>query len=122
MARSSLRRFDVQAKWSLVFSVLAALICLALAALLVRNWHSGLHQITFRNPLFKIIVVGIAGLSMLLAVFGTALGFNSAGQRRNEKQRLSWIGFFLGSGMFTLAVVLFAAFWLLKFQMRSAGG
>ncbi len=122
MARSSLRRFDVQAKWSLVFSVLAALICLALAVLLVRNWHSGLNQIVFRESLFKIMVAGSAGLSMLLAVFGTALGFNSAGQRRNDKQRLSWIGFFLGSGVFTLAVVLFAAFWLLKFQLQARGG
>jgi hypothetical protein len=105
-----------------VFSVLAALACLVLAVLLVRNWHSGLNQVVFRKPVFKIVVVGCAGLSMLLAVFGTALGFNSAGQRRNNRQRLSWTGFFLGSGVFTLAVVLFAAFWFLKFQLKAQGG
>ena len=122
MARSSLRRFDVQAKWSAGLSLLAALSCLALVGLLARNWESDIHQIVFGNPLFKIAVVGSAGLTMLLAVFGTALGYNSAGQRRNDKQRLSWTGFFLGSGVFTLAVILFAAFYLLRFQQVETGG
>ncbi len=122
MAKSSMRRFDVQAKWSLLFSLAAAVGCLALFTLLARNWQGNLHQFVFRNPLFKAMVLGSAGLTMLLAVFGTALGFNSAGQRRNEKQRLSWAGFFLGSGVFTVAVILFAAFWVLKFQIRQAGG
>ena len=121
MARSSIRRFDVQAKWSLAFSLVSVLSCLALVFLLFRNWTPETHQITFRNPLFKVVCVGFSGVTMILAVFGLALGFNSAGQRRNEKQRLSWTGFFVGAGVLAVACILFLAFYLLRAELPSAG-
>jgi hypothetical protein len=97
-----------------VLSVLAVLCCLALAALLWRNWRADIRHIVFGNQMFQVAVLGAAGATMLLAMFGTVLGFNSAGQRRNDKQRLSWVGFFLGAGTFTMAVILFAAFFVLR--------
>lgn len=116
MAMSSIRRYDVQAKWSVWFSCAAALSCLVMAALLLRNWHGEIRQVVFGNPMWQPLYMGCTGLTMLLSVFGVALGYNSAGQRRNDLQRRSWVGFFLGAGVLTLAVILFAAFWLLKMQ------
>lgn len=121
MAGSSLRRFDVQAKWSLAFSLVSVLTCLGLLWLLQRNWTPETHLITFRNPLFKVVYVGCSGVTVVLAVFGMALGFNSAGQRRNEKQRLSWIGFFVGTGVLAMALIFFVAFYALRTELPSAG-
>ena len=116
MAKISLRRFDVQAKWSVWVSAASVLPCVTMAWLLVRNWRGDIHQIVFANPMFQVTYLGCAAATMLLAVFGLVLGFNSAGQRRNELQHRSWLGFFVGSGAFTLGVILVLAFMLLKFQ------
>ncbi len=119
MVKASLRRFDVQARWSLWLSLASAVTCLGTVLLLARNWHSDIQQIMFGSSLYQPLVFGFTGLTMLLSAFGLALGFSSAGQRRNELQRRSWVGFFLGSGVLALAVILLAVFWLLKLQTHS---
>ncbi|MFQ5491812.1 MAG: hypothetical protein ACE5GE_13920 [Phycisphaerae bacterium] len=122
MAKSSIRRFDVQAKWSLAFSVASGLCCLALMALLARNWRGDIQQILYRaEGKYQPVIVLVAGLTMLLSTVGLVFGFNSAGQRRNEKQMLSWLGFFGGTAVLALAVVLFAAFVLLRLPVTSGG-
>ena len=118
MARASLRRFDVQAKWAVLFSTASVLCCLAFAFLLLRNWKGDVQQIIFRgDSMYQPVVVVCAGLSMLLALFGATLGFNSAGQRRNDKQKLSWTGFFVGAGVLSVSLVLFTAFYLFRFGL-----
>ena len=62
------------------------------------------------SPMF---LLGTAG-TMLLSVTGAVLGFNSAGQRRNELQRRSWTGFFLGTAAFAGAIICLAAFYFLR--------
>lgn len=114
MAKASLRRFDVQAKWSIRLSALSVVTCALVAVLLARNWSSSLQQIVYGNPIYQFVILGVSALTMLLSFFGIVLGFNSAGQRRNEKQRLSWAGFFLGTGVLSLAFILLAAFMLLR--------
>ncbi|MCP4251186.1 MAG: hypothetical protein GY778_29470 [bacterium] len=113
---SSIRRYDVQAKWSVWLSILAGLSCLGRVAMFARNWNWEIRQVIFRHPLWMPLYLSSTGVTLVLSVFGVALGFNSAGQRRNELQRRSWVGFFMGSGVFTLAVILFAAFWLLRME------
>ena len=54
--------------------------------------------------------------SSLPAFVGFVLGWNSAGQRRNDKPMRSWVGFFVGGGVVTLDVVLMLAFYLLRLQ------
>lgn len=120
MAKSSMRRFDVQAKWSLIMSLASILGCLGLLFMVYRNWMPETNQIVFRNPVFKFAFVGCTGFTLLLSFFGVALGFNSAGQRRNEKQRLSWTGFFVGTAVMAAAIVLFAAFYLLRAELPQA--
>ena len=116
MAKGSLRRFDVQARWSLWLSLASVVTCLIMAGLLVRNWHSDVRQVMFANPKFQPVYLICTALTMLLSTFGLALGLNSAGQRRNDLQRRSWLGFFLGTGVLALAIVFLVAFWMLKLQ------
>jgi hypothetical protein len=115
VAQSRWRRFDVQAKWS-VICALAAL--LPLAAGLFQTYRRidwsimkiryGMHS-SFMFALFACIA-----LAGLLSAAGLALGINSAGQRRNEKQRQSWLGFFLGAAGLSGTIVLLAAFLMLR--------
>ena len=87
-----------------------------MVGLLVRNWHSDVRQIMFADPKFQPIYLMCTALTVLLSTFGLVLGWNSAGQRRNDLQRRSWLGFFLGTGVLALAIVFLVAFWMLKLQ------
>ena len=118
MAKGGIRRFDVQAKWSMIFSIAAALGCLSLAAGMSMRWQGDLHQFVFSaQSLYQPVVICTSGLTILLALFGTALGFSSAGQRRNDKQKMSWLGFFLGAGSLSISFVLFAGFYFFSASM-----
>lgn len=118
MARGTLRRFDTQAKASWIVSLAAVAGVVILAFLAWRNLDMELRVIRFsRGSLYRPLYLGICAVTMLLAVVGLALGFNSAGQRRNEMQRRSWMGFFAGTGAFSLAIVLFWVFYLLQLAL-----
>ena len=49
---------------------------------------------------------------------GIILGVSSAGQRRNEHQKRSWAGFFLGAFVLSLTIITFVGFWQLKLQVH----
>ena len=120
MAMGSIRRFDVQAKWSMFFSLASVLTCLGMFVLLVRNWDGQVNLVKFaRDGSFQPAYLACTGLTMVLSVFGLSLGFNSAGQRRNDRQKLSWTGFFLGTSVLAFAIILLAAFWFLKQPLRT---
>lgn len=119
MASKSLRRYDVQAKFSLIASLAAGLGCVGLVVLLMRRYDAGLGAIVYSSkslyaPAF---LAGGAG-TMLLSAVGLVLGFNSAGERRNEMQGRSWAGFFLGTAFFAAAVICLAMFWFLKLGLK----
>ncbi len=119
MAKGGIRRFDVQAKWSLIFSAAAALGCIALAGGMSMRWQNDLHQFVFgAQSLYQPVIICTSGLTIVLALFGTALGFSSAGQRRNDKQKMSWLGFFIGAGSLSISFVLFAGFYLLRLPIQ----
>lgn len=111
MARGTLRRFDMQAKASWVVSLAAVAGVVILAFLAYRNLDTELRVIRFSpDSMYQPLYLGICAVTMVLAVVGLALGLNSAGQRRNEMQARSWLGFFVGTGAFSLAIVLLWTF------------
>ena len=55
---------------------------------------------------------GATAVTGMLSVIGFGLGINSAGQRRNDRQRLSWMGFFISSAVLVLTLGVFAFFFL----------
>lgn len=118
MARRSLRRYDTQAKWSLWISLLSLVTVIVLAGLEVRNFNSQLKVIAFaKQSPYQMAVLGCVAITVLLSTAGLLLGISSAGQRRNELQRRSWAGFFIGTGVLSLALILFVAFWEMKLAL-----
>ena len=119
MATGSFRRYDVQAKWSVILSAASVVVLVGVAALLIRNgyhsWH--IRRIMYGNPLYQMMVMGGMALTMLLSGVGLLLGVSSAGQRRNELQRQSWTGFFLGTAVLSLAIIVLVAFWWMRMKI-----
>ncbi len=118
MGMPSLRKFDVQARFGLTASIAAIVPCLAGFAALFRNYNHELRAIPYgKEGMFQIIILGCVLAAGGLSVVGLGLGFNSAGQRRNKDSGKSWIGFFIGTGVLSLTIIMFYAFWKLRFQI-----
>lgn len=119
MASKSLRRYDVQAKVSLMVSILAGLGFVGMVILLFRNYNSELGAVIFgAEGVFAPIFMLSTGVTMLLSAIGLVLGFNSAGQRRNDLQGRSWVAFFLGTAVLAGAIICLAMFWFLQMKLR----
>jgi len=120
LALGNLRRYDVQAKYAFV------LVIASLGPGLVALWSTWkrfdfeLGRIKYSSQSW--FVPGFFScllLSMILAALGFTLGWNSAGQRRNDRSGRSWIAFFVGGGVLTFDIVLLIAFFMLR--LRPAG-
>jgi len=116
----SLRRVEVQAKVSLIFSLVSLVPLAAGAFQMARHYRSSLRAIQFdKDGLFMPALILCCLATMLLGAVGVALGANSAGERRNDQQRKSWAGFFLGVATASLGLILLAAFWMYKLPLSS---
>ena len=111
MPRLSLRRYDHQAILSVIISALAFVPMIGLVWLILRNMHWDEQMIYYAKMSYRLAVLGSVAVTLLMAAIGLGLGLNSVGQRRNDKQQLSWIGFFLGALVICLTLVLFFLFW-----------
>lgn len=119
MASVSLRRFDVQAKLSLATSLMAAVGLGALVYLIFRNYERELGAIVFKaSGRFPMIFLLACAGTMLLSVVGMALGISSAGERRNEFQRRSWTGFFIGTAVLSGAIICLAGYHFLQLKFQ----
>lgn len=112
MPRLSLRRYDHQAILSVTISALSFLPLLALVWLVLRNMHWDELIIYYASMSYRLSVLGSVAIALLMGTIGLGLGLNSVGQRRNDRQQLSWIGFFLGALIICLTLVLFVLFWM----------
>ena len=119
------RKYDVQARYSLIIS-LASIVPLAAAGYSsLTRYDPALRAIQYGDTgFFKPAFLACIGTACLLAAIGASLGLNSAGQRRNTAQRKSWIGFFIGAAVLSASIVVFAAYAFLKLpiQVGSAAG
>ena len=118
MGLEKLRRYDVQATWAILCAAAATAPFLAGAYLAASRFDGVLGQIRYgASGKFVPAFLGCVALSGLLACLGFVLGWNSAGQRRNDKSRRSWTGFFLGGLIATLDLVLIIAFIKLRLEV-----
>ncbi|MCO6435663.1 MAG: hypothetical protein J5J06_01080 [Phycisphaerae bacterium] len=118
---TTLRRFEVQARYALLLGILAVPPFVAGAALVARNYNPDVGRIVYgEKRLFVPALLGCLAVSILLGGVAFVLGFNSAGQRRNERPVFSWIGFFLGGTICTLSLILLLAFMMLRHKLVAA--
>ncbi len=109
MAKFSLSRPDAQARFSAILSLISCVCLAGLALLVFRHVDSKEWVITYGRTRGQ-LVMAAAGITILLAVIAFGMGWSSAGQRRNDKPALSWLGFFVSAGVICLAVVIFFLF------------
>jgi len=115
---ATLRRFDVQANLAALLALLSLAPFAVAAFLAVSRYNSELGQIVYGSKgKFLPVFAGSVLLSMFPSAVGFLLGWNSAGQRRNEKPTRSWIGFFLGGLILTFNVILLIAFWMRRLEV-----
>lgn len=115
MAKGSLRRFDVQAKYALVISMSATLGVLALLVLIFRNFRIAEVAVVYGGKsMFAPAVFVVTALTLLVAATGAMLGFNSAGQKRNPFNKRSWTAFFVGTATASATIILFGVFWFCR--------
>ena len=117
MALDSLRRYDVQARCAFVLSLVSAPPFAAAAIATWQRYDNNLGQIVYGSvgyfvPAFLACVL----LSMVPAALACVFGWSSAGQRRNDKQTRSWIGFFVGGTVLTFDVILLIALLMLRLE------
>jgi hypothetical protein len=110
-----LRRYDVQATYGCALSLVSLAPFAGAVVLSFRNYHHDLGQILYSAegaflPIFLVCLL----VSIAPSTIGFFLGWNSAGQRRNDKPVRSWIGFFIGGGVLTFDLILLVAFWMLR--------
>lgn len=118
MVSGQLRRFDVQANWSFILAIASIVPFLGATVLTIRNYDGNLFQITYgAGSKFAPVLLGCLLLSMIPSFLGFALGWSSAGQRRNDKSNRSWIGFFVGGFVLTFNFILLLAFWKLRLEI-----
>ncbi len=108
MAGFSLRKYETQARVS-VAAALASIVPLgALAFFILQPLDSDLF--IYYGAKRGIAIYGAGLLALSLAGAGFAFGLNSAGQRRNDVPRMSWLGFFLSALIITITLMLLLFF------------
>ena len=117
MALGNLRRYDVQAKYAFALAMVSIVPAFAALWMGWRRFDADLGRIIYGSQgQFVLAFVGCVVLSAAPAALGFVMGWSSAGQRRNDQSRRSWIAFFVGGSVLTLNVVLLIAFFMLRLQ------
>jgi len=116
MKMPNFRLYDTQAIVSAIVGVISVLFVVALFIVVARNFDPHAKVIWF-NPKNKVreplIFAATAG-AVLGGIIAGAMGFNSLGQKRNNRQGMSWLGLALGALSFVLAIMGLVAWQKLK--------
>lgn len=115
MAQFSLRKVDNQATTSAVLSFSSLFFVVGLAVLVLRHIDWGTLSIFYKSGTLRMPAIAACGLLALgLSVLGFGFGISSAGERRNQKNHLSWAGFFVGAVSICVTLILLATFFFWK--------
>ena len=120
MARKkSWNTFENQAKLSVILAVVGGVGVLAAMVLLGRNFTNLQTFWVAYNPRTMWLPMLAAFLFLALSAGGAGffIGLNSAGQRRNTRSRLAWIGFFASAGVLMLAVCAAIFFYFARYKV-----
>lgn len=114
MKLPNLRLYDTQAKFSLVLGLLSLLAAISMIYLVFRGFDSKQMAIYYNSKVGfgqyrSLLVMGTTVVCVLIGATGGIMGFNSLGQKRNNKQGLSWVGLMTGAISIAMSIVLFLA-------------
>jgi len=114
------RLYDTQATFGATLGVLGLLSIFVLGVLVFKNFDTR-QKVIWYNPTSKGMtrfrepaVLAVTAATVLVGAIAGALGFNSLGQKRNNRQGMSWLGLALGA----LSIVLAALALLAWMRMR----
>jgi hypothetical protein len=107
VAKFSLRRYDTQAQVGLILAILAVLSLLGFAFLILTSNVDWSAKVISFGPRRRIAMLGAAAVTMALGAGAFGFGYNSASQRRNDRQGMSWMAFFIGALAMSLCLILF---------------
>ena len=115
MRLPNFRSFTTQARTGVLLALLAVATVAALAYCAMHGYSAAENVVPYNaseglGQHRPNLVLVLTALTVLMAIGAGALGFNSLGQKRNEKPGLSW----LGLAMATLcipAALFFFFFW-----------
>jgi hypothetical protein len=99
------KTYEQQAKLSVILAVFGGFCTLAGAGIIYDAFDWDTLWVTYSRDTLRMPAIGGAlFLGLASAGLGFLVGFNSAGQRLNKKNNLSWTGFFLSAAVITLAM------------------
>jgi len=117
MGLDRLRRYDIQAGYACWLAVASIAPFLASLWQIYGRYHPLLGRIIYGSKgSFVLAFIGSTAATFGLSGLAFLLGWNSAGQRRNDHSGQSWLGFFLGGTILTFDLVLIVAFYLLRLE------
>ncbi len=107
--------YEAQARLSVGLAIIGGLATLAGAYFILGRFDYQTFLVNY-NPQGKRIIA--IALSLLIGLAASGIGFfvglNSAGQRLNKRNRLSWTGFFLSAAVVALTLSCGFFFYLTK--------
>ena len=59
----------------------------------------------------KMAILGATAMTLVLAASAFGMGINSVAQKKVKKQKLCWVGFFVGAGVMCMSVVALYLFY-----------
>ncbi len=115
MKMPNFRLYDTQATFGATLGVLGLLAIFALGVLVFKNFDTQ-QKVIWYNPASKGLtrfrepaVLAVAAATVLIGGVAGVLGFNSLGQKRNNRQGMSWLGLALGALSIVLAALALVA-------------
>jgi len=110
--------YEKQAKLSVVLGAIGAIGTLGAMACILQAFDWSNFWIAYNPHGRRILAIG-GGLfvGFVAGAIGFLVGFNSAGQRMNTKNRLAWTGFFLSAAAVTLALCSGVFFYLTRYPI-----
>lgn len=106
--KRTLNTYENQAWLSVGLAAVGALGMLGAIVLLARNADANFFQTYWINYSPKSSYLPSLAISLMVACVAAGIGFlvgwNSAGQKRNTRSQLAWLGFFLCAGVITLSL------------------
>ena len=105
--RRKLQTYESQATVSVILAGAAAVFVMGAAFCALYKFDWKVFMLSYNSGGMRLPVLGGSlFLALAASVVGFFVAFNSAGQRRNKKSRLSWIGFFANAALIALALMI----------------